>query len=46
MACTQFNTYHSDQHEDRIPEQQNMEIGSDKEVTDGRQDKDRRYEVF
>ena len=45
MACTKMNTYHSDEQENRMPDQQKMGIVGDKDVTDGGQDNDSRYET-
>ena len=40
-----MNTYQSDKQEDRVHDQQNMGISSDKDMTDGRQDNNSRSEA-
>ena len=41
MACTQMNTYNSDQQGDRMPDQEVLGISGDKGMTDGGQDNDK-----
>ena len=45
MACMKVNTYHSDDQEDEMPNQENRRTGADMDMTDVRQNHDNRYKA-